>query len=114
MTFGVAGYAIVRDSEAEALREVDRITDVKQSARGYANYEQWVTGSQLETKVSLKDYSVSNRGLRSGFVGTPEQVAERMEEFTAVGVDLVLLQSSPQAEEMERFGAQVIRSGAAV
>src|SRR5579862_7681667 len=37
MTFGVAGYAIVRDSEAEALREVDRITDVKQSARGYAN-----------------------------------------------------------------------------
>src|SRR5580704_13071855 len=114
MTFGVAGYAIVRDSEAEALREVDRITDVKQSARGYANYEQWVTGSQLETKVSLRDYSVSNRGLRSGFVGTPEQVAERMEEFTAVGVDLVLLQSSPQAEEMERFGAQVIRSGAAV
>src|SRR5580700_8963928 len=81
LTFGVAGYAIVRDSEAEALREVDRITDVKQSARGYANYEQWVTGSQLETKVSLKDYSVSNRGLRSGFVGTPEQVAERMEEF---------------------------------
>ena len=47
-------------------------------------------------------------------VGTPEQVSERMEEFTAVGVDLVLLQSSPQAEEMERFGAQVIRSGAAV
>jgi dimethylsulfone monooxygenase len=112
MTFGVSGYAIVRDSEAEALREVERITDVKQSARGYANYEQWVTGSNLQTEISLKDYSVSNRGLRSGFIGTPEQVAERMEEFAAVGVDLVLLQSSPQAEEMERFGAQVIRSGA--
>jgi FMNH2-dependent dimethyl sulfone monooxygenase len=62
----------------------------------------------------LKDYSVSNRGLRSGFVGTPEQVSERMEEFAAVGVDLVLLQSSPQAEEMERFAAQVIRSEAMV
>ena len=47
-------------------------------------------------------------------MGTPEQVSERLEEFSAVGVDLVLLQSSPQAEEMERFGAQVIRSGAAV
>jgi dimethylsulfone monooxygenase len=113
MTFGVAGYAIVRDSEAEALREVERITDVKQSARGYANYEQWVTGSNLQTEVSLKDYSVSNRGLRCGFVGTPEQVSERMEEFVAVGVNLVLLQSSPQAEEMERFGAQVIGSKAA-
>jgi FMNH2-dependent dimethyl sulfone monooxygenase len=36
-----------------------------------------------------------------------------MEEFVAVGVNLVLLQSSPQAEEMERFGAQVIGSKAA-
>jgi FMNH2-dependent dimethyl sulfone monooxygenase len=109
MTYGIAGYAIVRDSEAEALKEVDRITDVQQSAQGYKNYQQWITGSNLEQKISLKDYSVSNRGLRSGFVGTPEQVSERMEEFTAVGVDLVLLQSSPQAQEMERFGAQVIQ-----
>ncbi len=109
MTYGIAGYAIVRDSEAEALKEVDRITDVQQSAQGYKNYQQWITGSNLEQKISLKDYSVSNRGLRSGFVGTPEQVSERMEEFTAVGVDLVLLQSSPQAQEMERFGAQVIK-----
>jgi dimethylsulfone monooxygenase len=109
MTYGIAGYAIVRDSEAEALKEVDRITDVQQSAQGYKNYQQWITGSNLEQKISLKDYSVSNRGLRSGFVGTPEHISERMEEFTAVGVDLVLLQSSPQAQEMERFGAQVIR-----
>lgn len=109
MTFGVAGYAIVRDSDKEATAEVCRITDVKQSARGYENYQQWITGSKLEQKISLEDYSVSNRGLRSGFVGTPEAVSERLEEFAAVGVDLVLLQSSPQAEEMERFSAQVIR-----
>lgn len=108
MTFGVSGYAVVRDSEEEALKEVERITDVKQSARGYANYQQWVTGSKLGTEISLKDYSVSNRGLRSGFVGTAEQVKERLEEFAEVGVDLVLLQSSPQREEMERFGAEVI------
>jgi FMNH2-dependent dimethyl sulfone monooxygenase len=109
MVFGVSGYAIVRDSDAEATREVARITDVKQSARGYENYQQWITGSKLEQKISLEDYSVSNRGLRSGFVGTPETVSERLEEFAAVGVDLVLLQSSPQAEEMERFSAQVMR-----
>jgi FMNH2-dependent dimethyl sulfone monooxygenase len=108
MSYGVAGYAIVRDSDAEATAEVARITDVKQSARGYENYQQWITGSKLEQKISLEDYSVSNRGLRSGFVGTPETIKERLEEFAAVGVDLVLLQSSPQAEEMERFAAQVI------
>ncbi|HTY82968.1 MAG TPA: hypothetical protein VMB19_02055, partial [Silvibacterium sp.] len=80
-----------------------------QSARGYANYQQWITGSQLEQKISLEDYSVSNRGLRSGLVGTPEQVSARLEEFSAVGVDLVLLQSSPQLEEMERFSRQVMQ-----
>lgn len=109
LTYGVAGYAIVRDSEAEAKKEVERITNVQQSARGYANYQQWISGSQLEQKISLEDYSVSNRGLRSGLVGTPEQVSARLAEFTAVGVDLVLLQSSPQLEEMERFSAQVIK-----
>ncbi len=109
LTYGVAGYSIVRDSEAEAKKEVERITNVKQSAHGYANYQQWITGSQLEQKISLEDYSVSNRGLRSGLVGTPEQVSARLEEFAAVGVDLVLLQSSPQLEEMERFSAQVMQ-----
>ena len=67
-----------------------------------------MTGSKLETEVSLKDYSVSNRGLRSGFIGTPEQVKDRVAEFAEVGVDVLLLQSSPQMEEMERFGRQVI------
>ncbi|WP_263382126.1 LLM class flavin-dependent oxidoreductase [Granulicella arctica] len=110
MTFGVSGYAVLRDTEAEALKEVERITDVQQSARGYANYQQWITGSNLEQTISLKDYSVSNRGLRSGFIGTPEQITEGLEEFAAVGVDLVLLQSSPQHEEMERFAAQVMQA----
>jgi FMNH2-dependent dimethyl sulfone monooxygenase len=58
----------------------------------------------------LEDYSVSNRGLRSGLVGTAEQVAERVAQFEAAGVDLVLLQFSPQQEEMERFAQTVIRA----
>jgi FMNH2-dependent dimethyl sulfone monooxygenase len=36
-------------------------------------------------------------------------VRERIAEFEASGVDLLLLQMSPQAEEMERFSAEVIR-----
>jgi len=88
---------------------VRRITDVQQSAAGYANYQQWLAGTQLEQRVSLEDYSVSNRGLRSGLVGTAEQVARRLAQFEAAGVDLVLLQFSPQLEEMERFAEAVIR-----
>ena len=108
LKFGVAGYAIVRETEMEAQDEVRRITDVQQSAAGYANYQQWLAGTQLEQRVSLEDYSVSNRGLRSGLVGTPEQVSERLHQFEKAGVDLVLLQFSPQLEEMERFASAVI------
>jgi dimethylsulfone monooxygenase len=108
MAYGAAGYVVVRSTEAEARREVERITDVRQSARGYANYQDWIGNTQLEQRVSLEDYSVSNRGLRSGLVGTPEQVAERVRAFEAAGVDLLLLQFSPQHEEMERFAEEVI------
>jgi len=108
MQFGVAGYAIVRETEAEAKRELQRITDVKQNASGFANYQQWLNGTQLEQRMSIEEYSVSNRGLRSGLIGTPNQVQDRLGEFEAAGVDLVLLQFSPQLEEMERFGESVI------
>jgi FMNH2-dependent dimethyl sulfone monooxygenase len=111
MIYGVAGYTIVRDSEEEARAELRRVTDVQQSAAGHSNYQQWLAGTQLEQRVSLEDYSVSNRGLRSGLVGTPEQVAARVEEFEEAGADLLLLQCSPQLEEMERFAAQVIKRG---
>lgn len=108
MSFGSAGFVVVRSTEAEAAREVARITDVRQSARGYANYQEWIANTQLEQRVSLEDYSVSNRGLRAGLVGTPEQVAEQILEFEDAGVDLLLLQFSPQYEEMERFAAEVM------
>lgn len=111
LIFGVTGYCIVRDSEAEANREVERITsqpDPTQSPAGFANFQQWITGSQLEKKLSLRDYSVSNRGLQSGLIGTPERVKQRLADFEGAGCSLVLLQSSPQREEMERFAAQVM------
>jgi len=109
MQFGVAAYSVVRNTEQEVKKELDRITNVQGSAAGYKNYQQWLAGTQLENQVSLQDYSVSNRGLRSGLTGTPQQVADRIGEFEAVGVDLFLLQCSPQLEEMERFSEAVIQ-----
>jgi FMNH2-dependent dimethyl sulfone monooxygenase len=108
MQYGMAAYAIVRDTEAEAQRELARITNVSPGSPGYGNYQDWVRNTQLERTVSLEDYSVSNRGLRAGLVGTPEQVADQVRALQAVGVTLLLLQSSPQLEEMERFAEQVM------
>ena len=108
LTFGVAAYSIVRDSAAEAEREIERITTVTPGSPGYGNYREWIANTKLEQQVSLQDYSVSNRGLRAGLVGTGDQVADRVGQFAEAGVDLLLLQCSPQFEEMERFAGEVI------
>ncbi|ARJ05184.1 alkanesulfonate monooxygenase [Cnuibacter physcomitrellae] len=105
--FGMAAYAIVRDTEEEAQAELDRITDVREGA-AYESYQQFVSRSHLDTAVSLRDYSVSNRGLRPELIGTPDQVAARIREFEAVGVDTLLLQFSPALSELERFARDVI------
>jgi FMNH2-dependent dimethyl sulfone monooxygenase len=108
MEYGMAAYVIVRESEAAAKRELARITNVAEGSPGYHNYQDWLANTQLESRVSLEDYSVSNRGLRAGLVGTAEQVAERIRAYQAAGVGLLLLQCSPQLEEMERFAEEVM------
>ena len=108
MQYGVAAYTVIRNTDAEVKKEIDRITDVRPGSPGYGNYQQWLAGTQLEQKLSLEDYSVSNRGLRSGLTGIPAQVEDRIGEFEKVGVDFFLLQCSPHLEEMERFADAVI------
>jgi len=105
--FGMAAYAIVRDTEDEARAELDRITDVREGA-AYASYQEFVSKSQLDTRVDLRDYSVSNRGLRPDLIGTPDQVAERMLRFSDAGVSVFLLQFSPHLPELVRFAEEVI------
>jgi len=109
MQYGMAAFAIVRDSEADARKELVRITQMPaKPPKGFDNFEQWLSGTELERELKLQEYSVSNRGLRPNLVGTPEQVRERIEEYEEAGLDLLLLQMSPQAEEMDRFASQVI------
>jgi dimethylsulfone monooxygenase len=108
LTFGVSGYVICRETEAAARAELERILDVKSSPEAYASYQDFIAGSQLESQISLEEYSVSNRGLRSGLIGTPHQIIDRLAAYEQAGIGLVLLQFSPQREEMARFAEAVI------
>jgi FMNH2-dependent dimethyl sulfone monooxygenase len=108
MLYGMAAYVIVRQTQEDAQKELSRITDVSPGSPGYGNYRDWIEHTRLEQQVSLEDYSVSNRGLRAELVGTPETVAARIMELEEAGVGLLLLQFSPQQEEMERFAETVM------
>jgi len=107
MIYGIAAYAICRRNDAEVQKEIARITDVKDAA-GYFGFKDFTTQSQLERELTLRDYSVSNRGLRTGLTGTAEQIAEQIIRFVRAGVNVFLIQMSPMLEEIERFGQEVI------
>ncbi|WP_028566915.1 LLM class flavin-dependent oxidoreductase [Salisaeta longa] len=108
MRFGMAAYMICRDTEADARAEVERITTIDPAAEGYDSYEEFIANSELDSAVDLKDYSVSNRGLRPDLVGTPAQIEEKLRAYADVGLDLVLVQCSPMLEEVQRIGRDVI------
>ena len=108
MQFGMAAYVICRDTEEKAQAELDRITTIDPAAEGYDSYEEFIANSELDSEVDLKDYSVSNRGLRPDLVGTPDQIVRRLQDYADVGLDLVLVQCSPMLEEVQRIGRDVI------
>lgn len=100
-------YVIVRDTEAEARRELERITTVDPDSPGYASFEEFQRNSKLSLELTRREYSVGTRGLRPDLVGTAEQVAERIHEYADAGITLLLVQASPLDEELERIAEQV-------
>lgn len=105
--FGMPAYVIVRDTEAEAQRELDRITTVDPDSPGYASFEEFQRNSKLSLELTRREYSVGTRGLRPNLVGTAEQVAERIHAYAEAGITLLLIQASPLDEELERIAEQV-------
>lgn len=104
---GMSAYVIVRDTEAVARAELDRITTVNPDSPGYASFEEFVAHSNLDIELSKREYSVGTRGLRPNLVGTPEQVANKIKAYPDAGATLLLIQSSPLHSELERIAEQV-------
>lgn len=105
--FGMPAYVIVRDTEAAAQAELERITTVDPDSPGYASFEQFQRNSNLSLELTRREYSVGTRGLRPNLVGTPEQVAERINAYADAGITLLLIQASPLDEELDRIAEQV-------
>ncbi|MFX4287119.1 dimethylsulfone monooxygenase SfnG [Janibacter sp. G349] len=85
--FGINGFAVVRDSEAEAVAVVDeniakantdKVNDfgeaVKQAGSSTADKKGMWGDSEFKDLVQYND------GFRTGLIGTPEQVAQRIVE----------------------------------
>ncbi len=113
--FGLNGFAVVRDTEAEAVQVVDDIVShadvtkvegfrdaVREAGRSATD------GKGMWANSEFKDLVQYNDGFRTGLIGTPEQVARRAVAFRLVGVDLLLLAFLHVQEDVIAFGERVI------
>ena len=113
--FGINGFAVVRDTEAQAVAvvdeiiaraDVDKVHDFGEAVRQAGASTQDKKGMWADSE--FKDLVQYNDGFRTGLIGTPEQVAQRIVEYKKVGIDLVLAGFLHVREEVERFGREVI------
>lgn len=57
---------------------------------------------------NFEDLVQYNDGFKSGLVGTPEYIAERILEFKRVGVDLLLTSHLHCIEDVAAFGQNIV------
>ena len=91
---------IIKNADAEAVNAFgDAVKQAgKASPEGEGNW----------AKSGFEDLVQYNDGFRPNLVGTPEQVARRIVEYKASGVDLILSGFLHYLEDVEYFGKRVL------
>ncbi|MDT0124168.1 dimethyl sulfone monooxygenase SfnG [Paenibacillus sp. RRE4] len=115
LRFGVNAFAIVRDTEEEAvevLRQIIRYAD-PEAVEGFRSQVQFAGKASPEQEgmwanSNFDDLVQYNDGFKTGLIGTPEQVADRIIELKKIGVDLVLIGFLHYDEDIQAFGEQVM------
>jgi FMNH2-dependent dimethyl sulfone monooxygenase len=113
--FGVNAFILARDTEGEArevLGEIIRKAD-KQAVEGFGAAVRQAgkaapDGKGMWQNSNFEDLVQYNDGFRTGLVGTPEQIAERIVAIKSIGVDLVLGGFLHYLEEVDYFGKRIL------
>jgi FMNH2-dependent dimethyl sulfone monooxygenase len=112
---GVNAFAIARDTEAEAKRQLAEIIEKADpdAVNAFAHEVKNAGKASPEGKgnwshSSFEDLVQYNDGFRSNLIGTPEQIAERILALKSAGASLILLGFLHFQEEVEFFGRKVI------
>ncbi|MEA2384028.1 MAG: dimethylsulfone monooxygenase [Solirubrobacteraceae bacterium] len=113
--FGSNGFAIVRDTEEEAvevLRDIIVNADVE-AVKGFGEAVKQAgqsssQGEGMWANSSFEDLVQYNDGFKTGLIGTADQVADRIMELKDLGVNIILCGFLHYDWELENFGKTVI------
>jgi alkanesulfonate monooxygenase len=108
--FGMSAFIVARETDAEAESELANLFAISEQDR--ATRERLVANADPEAqmfKTAAKEKRVgTNGGTSARLVGSYETVARRILEFSAIGVELLMLQFQPVEDNMRRFADHVI------
>jgi len=113
--FGLNGFVIQRDTEAEGLAQMQQIIESADPAVVRAFGEQVKqAGASTADKIGMwanSDYAnlvQPNDGFKTRLIGPAELIADRIRQYHEVGVDLILAAFLHYEDELPRFGETVI------
>ncbi|WP_339306584.1 dimethylsulfone monooxygenase SfnG [Paenibacillus sp. FSL R5-0519] len=115
LQFGVNAFVIVRDTEEEALEVLRQIIlhADPEAVEGFRSQVQFAGKASPEQEgmwanSNFDDLVQYNDGFKTGLIGTPEQVADRIIALKKVGVNLILTGFLHYDEDIQAFGEKVI------
>lgn len=113
--FAVNGFAIVKETEEEAIRLLQEIqgkadkeaveafgSAVKQAGASTGDKKGMWANSKFEDLVQYND------GFKTKLIGTKEQVADRILLLKSLGIDIVLCGFLHYEDDIENFGKEVL------
>ena len=108
--FGLSAFVIARETETEAQDVLAYFwelvaKDKPELERVFANADPKAVMFQTFEKYP---HIGTNGGTAAGLVGSYDQVAERVREFSELGIETFMLQFQPFEAEMRRFAHEVI------
>jgi alkanesulfonate monooxygenase len=124
MSFGIRLHVIVRETEDEAWAAADSLIKhvddkaIETAQKAFAKFDSVGQRRMAELHGGRRDKLVISPNLWAGvglvrggagtaLVGNPQQVADRMKEYMALGIDRFILSGYPHLEECYRFAELV-------
>ncbi len=112
--FAMNAFVISRETEKEAydtLREIVSQANAE-AVKGFGEAVKEAgqaspEGEGMWSNSSFEDLVQYNDGFKPRLIGTPEQIAERIQTYESVGIDILLTGHLHFIEEVERFGWQI-------
>jgi alkanesulfonate monooxygenase len=111
-SYGIRLHVIVRRTSAEAWRAADELISkvdeeaIEKAQKSFSRFDSVGQRRMSQLHGGRRDNLVRG-GAGTALVGSPDEVAERMKEYMALGIDRFILSGYPHLEECYRFAELV-------